>query len=98
MGQVKAKAGYPVGERCCRAACEEIGQGTEYAKGQPEKAGNDAPEDCRTVVSEGQAYQCQNSPDIEVIEEPHAEAVEESFQKNKTVDHPEYLSAKKDGI
>jgi len=98
MGKVKPQTRHPVGEGRCRAACNEIGQGTKRTKPQPEEAGNDAPEDRRTVISEGEADERQYCPDIQIIEEPHAKAVEEALQKNKNIDHPEYFSAEKDGI
>ena len=98
MGQVEPQPGNPVGKSCCRAPCDEVGQGAEGTEGKTEEAGNDAPENGRGVVPEEQDHHRQNAPDIEILEPPHAEAIEKPFQKNKAVYHPENLFSEKDGV
>lgn len=98
MGQVEPQTGYPVGESRCRAPCDEVGQGAEGTEGKAKEAGNDAPEKGRGVVPEEQDNHRQNAPDIEILEPPHAEAIEESLQKNEAIYHPENLFAEKDSV
>lgn len=98
MDQIEPQSGHPVGKSCCRTPCDEVGQGAEGAKGKTEEAGNDAPEKRRGVVPEEQDDDRQNTPDIQILEPPHTEAIEKPFQKNKAVYHPENLFPEKDGV
>lgn len=98
MGHIKEKSGCPVSQSGTDAAGNKIRQGTKGAESQPKESGENAPEKNRAVLPEKENHQCQNTPDIEIAEPPHPEAITESLKQHKGVYDEEYFFSACQGI
>lgn len=88
----------PVAESCRRTADKKVRQRAERAESKPEEASNCTPEQGISLLVKEQHNDSEDTPDIEVIDPPEPEPVENSFHQYENINHKENFSAEYQGV
>ena len=89
---------HPVRKGCPPAADKKVGNCAQRAEAQSEKSRYDTPEQDRAIFFEKESDNSQDTPQIEIAEPPHPEAITESLKQHKGVYDEEYFFSACQGI